>query len=343
MYFDYSATTKCDTEVLDFFVSDFLKSDNYFGKDKLFECKEKMKQVLNTNLDVFFTSGSSESNNLILKSIASNFKSGEIITTDLEHSSVKEVLSFLEKKGFIIKKVTLIDGIVSLDELDKMINEKTILVSIVSVNSEIGLLQPIDKVGEIVHKHNVLFHSDMTQSVGKVDIPFNNVDFISFSAHKFYGLKGIGCLLFKPGFDLSLFYGERMFNGSLIKSMIFGLGKELNNLSDKYEYVFDLSDKLKKSISDKKMISINSNEKCIPHILNISVKGFKPETFLHKLEEYDIYISTQSACSSGDVSSSVFALTNSLDKAKSSIRISLSYKTTKEELNKLIFALEDLL
>jgi cysteine desulfurase len=341
MYFDYSATTKCDEDVLDYFVTDFLL-DDYFS-DYTINFENKIKEILNTNLDVSFTSGSSESNNLVLKGIAKNFTKGEIISTRLEHSSIKESLKYLENKGFIIRHVPLIDGVVSLKDLDNMINDNTILVTIVSVNSEIGVLQPIDEIGKIVHKHNVLFHSDMTQSVGKVNIDLDNLDFVSFSAHKFFGLKGVGCLLCKPGVKLELFYGERGENFSLIKSMVFALEKELVGLNGKYDYVFSLSKKVKDSLVDNPNVLINSNNNCIPHILNISVKRFKPETFLHKLEMRDIYISTQSACSSDSSSSSVFALTNSLERAKSSVRISFSYKTTVEEVDKLIEVLGELL
>ena len=175
---------------------------------------------------------------------------------------------------------------------------------------------------------------------------FSNVDLISFSAHKFFGLKGIGCLVKKENISIEpLIHGGKsttIFRSGtpqlpLIVSMSKALRIALENLEDKYNYVQELNNYLKEELSKLDNVYINSNDICIPHMLNISAVGIKPETFLHDLEKHEIYISTQTACSSEKaVSQSVLSLTKDEARAKSSLRISLSYKTTKEELEKFV-------
>ena len=221
--------------------------------------------------------------------------------------------------------------------------DDTILVSINSVNSEVGVLQPIDEIGKIIKEYpKCFFHVDMTQSVGKVNISLENVDLASFSAHKFYGPKGIGVLIKKEKVQIeSLIHGGKSTtvyrSGTPALPLIVSLSKALrlamNNINEKYDYIKILNDSLKSELSKYKGVFINSNNYSIPHILNLSIIGVKPETMLHALEEYDIYISTQSACSSGGTSTAVMSITNDIERAKSSIRISLSSLTTTEEID----------
>ena len=171
-------------------------------------------------------------------------------------------------------------------------------------------------------------------------------DLVSFAAHKFYGLKGIGVLLKKPNVDFEpLIHGGKSTtkyrSGTPAVALIASVAKALRlineNFDDKYQHVLDLNKYLVASLKKIDGIAINNNEYTIPHILNISVLGIKPETFQHALEEKEIYISTQTACSSGSkFSSTVLAFTNDLEKASSSVRISLSYLTTKEEIDILV-------
>jgi len=341
-YLDYSATTFVDDEVLDVFVNN---SDVLETEDMIEEEKHKIQSLLHTHLDVLYTSGASESNNWAIKGIASQYKDTgyHIITTRLEHSSVNEALKYLEKKGFIIDYVDLIDGVVDLSSLESLITDKTILVSIASVNSELGVLQPISEIGLLLEKYpQVVFHSDMTQSMGKVFVSLEHVDLVSFTAHKFFGLKGIGCLLKKSSLHLKpLLYGNREYNIALIKSMSVALERALDHLNDKYSFVSSLNEKIVKELEKYSDIFVNSNCHCIPHILNISVVEFKPETFLHTLEMDDVYISTKSACSSSvSKSDAVYAVTGDDALASTSIRISLSYKTTNDDIAKLLFSLK---
>ena len=333
-YLDYSATTKISKEVLDEVSKDlFTKATNKDIKDY----QNKIKNILNTNHDVIFTSGSSESNNYAIKGISLNTKKKEIITTEVEHSSITETLSYLKSQGFIIKTIPIHDGLLSLSELKKAITKDTALITITAVNSETGLLNPVNEIGKIAKENNIPFHCDMTQSIGKINIPLDNIDLISLSSHKFYGPKGIGLLLKKPNIKLKpLIYEKRNYNLGLIKGLTKSLEEALSNIDEKYKKVEGLNNYLKDNLKNLPNIIINQSSNSIPHILNISVLNYKPETFLHYLEMSHIYISTQSACSTNDYSKSVYALTNDKELAKTSVRISLSYKTTKEELDKLI-------
>ena len=342
LYFDYSATTPVNEAIL----NEFSK----YGETKYTDLlgaqeKEKLKTLLKTNMEVNYTSGSTESNNTAICGILNKYKEKgyHIITTKLEHSSINECLSYYEKKGFIIDYVNLIDGVVDINHLKELITKKTILVTIASVNSETGLLQPIQEIGKVLNKKNITFHSDMTQSIGKVNIDFSTCDMISFTSHKFFGLKGIGVLLTKKDLELiPILYGTRTYNYALIKSFTKALELQFEN-KNQYEYVKKINIYLKEKIKNLKNenITINSNDNCIPHILNISIKNYKPETFLHRLEMDDILISTKSACSStNDYSKAVYALTSDLERAKTSVRISLSYLTTQQDIDKLISSIE---
>ena len=340
IYLDYSATTPVNRTVLDKFIGD---CDKDFDIKELESEKEKVKKIFNTDLDVVYTSCSTESNNLAIKGIARKYpeKGRRIITTSLEHSSVSSPLKYLEAKGFIIDLVKLNNGVVDLFDLENLITKDTILITITGVNSETGVLQPINEIGELARKHNIPFHCDLTQAIGKINIDFKNIDLASMSSHKFYGLKGVGVLLVKKDIELiPLFFGERTYNIPLIKSLTNALELSLNNLDDKYKHVEYLNNKIRNSLKDNQNIHINSTNS-IPHILNISIKNTKPETFQHLLEQDNIYISTDSACSSSnDISKSVLSVTNNEDLAKTSVRISLSYLTTEEEINKLIYSIK---
>ena len=229
-----------------------------------------------------------------------------------------------------------------LEHLQSLLRKDTILVSIASVNSEVGILQPIEEIGVLLKDHSCFFHVDMTQSVGKVSISLKNVDLMSFSAHKFYGLKGIGCLVKKEKIALvPLIHGGKSTtvfrSGTPALPLIVSCSKALRlatlDIDKKTQHVLELNAYLKKHLSVYPHVFINSTDCSIPYILNISVVNVKPETMLHALEEKDIYISTQSACSVGNSSKAVMAITNDEKRAISSIRISLSYLTTKEEVD----------
>ncbi len=359
IYLDYSATTPVNKDVLDTFLkvsNDFIGNPNSLHKlgvesNKIIEsATEQIKKILNINHEVIYTSGASESNNMALKGVALRYQNRgkHIITTNFEHSSIVAPVNYLQKQGFKIEFAPLNkDGLVNINELEKMITAETILVSIGAVNSEIGIKQPIEEIGELLKKFpNVIFHVDATQAIGKIKLDYKNVDLISMSAHKIYGIKGIGLLLRNNSIELEpLIHGGKSTtkyrSGTPAPALIVSLAKALRliyeSFDEKYTKVKALNDYLVDELAKIEGITVNNNSYTIPHILNISVLGIKPETFQHALEEKDIYISTQTACSSGSgISGSVLAFTNDEARAKSSVRISLSHLTTKEEIDILI-------
>lgn len=356
-YLDYSATTPVSEEVLESFCE---VSRKYIGNpnslhrlgteanEMINKATNQIAKLLNVKpIEIIYTSGSSESNNLAIKGIAEKYKNrgNHIITTPFEHSSINGPLNYLSDNGFEVDIVKLDEnGLVDIENLKSLIKDTTILVSINSVNSEIGLRQPIEEIGELLKKYpKLFFHVDMTQSIGKINIPLDNVDLMSFSAHKIYGLKGIGCLIKKEGINLEpLIHGGKSTtiyrSGTpaigLICSISKALRLALNNLDEKYNHVLEINKYLKENLKKYENVYINSNDYSIPFMLNISVIGIKPETLLHALEQDDIFISTQSACSSNTtLSKAVLSLTNDKKRAESSVRISLSALTTKEEID----------
>lgn len=334
-YLDYSATTMINKEVLEIVKQNLFKEAS---KEELEINKQKVKKLLNTNLEVNITSGSSESNNWALKGICTNKEKNKIITTEMEHSSINETLNYLKTKGFEVIYAPLKDGIIALEELEKLLTNDVALLTISSVNTETGTLQPVELIGKLAKKYNIPFHCDMTGSIGKINIPLDNIDLVSFSAHKFYGPKGIGVLLTNKNINLkNIIYGKRKYNLGLIKGLVKALELSLANIEENYKKVEGLNKYLKENLNNLPNTIINQSKNSIPHILNISMLSYKPETFLHYLELENIFISTKSACStSGSYSKSVYALTNSKERAETSVRISISPLTTKEDLDKVI-------
>lgn len=360
IYLDYSATTPVNKDVLDTFSKvslEFIGNPNSLhklgvkSKELIDSATEQISNLLNVKTsEIIYTSGSSESNNLAIKGIALKYQNRgkKIITTELEHSSIYGPLGYLQKLGFEVLFAKLDDnGLVDIDYLESVIDDEVILVSIASVNSEVGIKQPIEQIGEMLKKYpKCYFHVDMTQSIGKTFISLDNVDLASFSAHKIYGLKGIGCLIKKESVSLEpLIHGGKsttVFRSgtpavALIASLAKALRLALESSNEKYDYILSLKAKIVEHMKKYDGVVINSTDLCIPHILNMSVLGIKPETMLHALEEDDIYISTQSACSSNNAKSkAVYALTKNDERAESSIRISLSSITTDEEIEKFL-------
>ena len=357
IYLDYSATTPVRDEVLDSFSKcsrEYIGNPNSLhtlgvkSKEIIDAATNQIKELLNlSDVDIIYTSGSSESNNLAIKGICNKYKNRgkHIITTPLEHSSIYGPINYLIDQGFEVSFVKLdSNGLVDLEDLKKLIRDDTILVSINAVNSEIGIRQPIEEIGELLSMYpKIYFHADLTQAIGKIKIDTKNIDLFSFTAHKFYGIKGIGCLVKKDKIVIEpLIHGGKSTtiyrSGTPMPALIVSLAKALRlaleNLDDKYNKVLELNKYLKEKLSTYDLVRINSNDACIPYVLNISVLGVKPETMLHALESDDIYISTQSACSaSNNLSKAVLSVTNDEERASSSIRISLSSLTTKEEID----------
>lgn len=357
VYLDYSATTPVDKMVLESFNKtsiEYIGNPNSLHKEgvkskKLMQAATKqIADILKVKEnEIIFTSSASESNNLAITGVVNKYqeRGKHIITTKLEHSSILSCVSHLEKNGYRISYVDInLDGKIDMEHLKSLINDDTVLVSICEVNSEIGIIQNVNEIGEYLKKFpRIIFHVDGTQAVGKKRIDLSNIDLYSFSSHKIYGLKGIGCLVKKENIELEpMIYGgksQTIYRAgtpplALITSFAKALKLANDNIKERIQIVKQRSELLKNELKKIKGVVINSNNNCIDHIVNISIVGIKPETLLHALEEDDIYISTKTACSSdGKKSLSVFSLTKNEDLSLSSIRISISHLTTVDEIN----------
>ena len=364
IYLDYSATTPVEKQVLDSFNKVSLEyignanSLHKLGRESYHLMEASVKQIadlLKVNKDeVIFTSGASESNNLAIVGSVLKYKNRgkHILTTKLEHSSVLDTLKFLEKNGFEIEYINILDnGKIDINDLKNKIRDDTVLVSINQVNSEIGIIQDVNIIGKFLKKYpKIIFHVDGTQAIGKINVNLDSIDLYSFSGHKIYGLKGIGCLIKKKNIELEpIIHGGKSQtiyrSGTPVLPLYVSLAKalklSLNDLDNKYDYVLKLNNKLKNNLETIKEIHINSNSNSIPHILNFSIKGIKPETLINSLSEEDIYISTKTACSNSDISDSVLELTKDENLAKSSVRVSISHLTTEEEIDKFFNVLKN--
>ena len=360
IYLDYAANTPVDKEVLKSFVS---ATNKYIGnpnsthvlgleaKNKIDECSSHIASMFNIDKSsIIYTSGSSEANNLVIKGIAriNKDKGRHIIISSIEHSSIIAPVNYLASNGFDVTILPLKkDGQVDLEELKNCIREDTILVSICYVDSELGTIQPIKEISSIVHEYpNAIFHTDATQAVGKINVDFNGCDFVTFAPHKFYGLNGFGVLLnINNNKLIPLIHGGKSTtvyrSGTPVTANVVALDKSLeialSNLDERYLYVNNLKKYLKEELSIFKNVVINSPDNSIPNTLNISLRNMDSKKIVNSLSKEGICLSTTSACSLGNTpSKSVYAITNDLELAKNSIRISLSHLTTLNDLNEFI-------
>lgn len=363
IYLDYSATTKTSENVLNRFMLTsskcFFNANSAYSSSENKIIDESNENILNTlnikNSEVIYTSGASEANNTIIKGICDKYEKGHIITTPYEHSSVLAPLSYLQSKGFKVSFTPLDEnGCVDLNQLESLITEDTVLVTIVSVNSETGIRNPIEQIGKLLKKYsNITFHTDATQAIGKTNIDFTDVDAVSLSSHKFFGIVGIGALIVKNDVKFTpLIHGGKSTTMhrsgtpqlALIDSMSCALTNAYNNFDSKITYVNMLNKKIKTHLNKYKNIYINSNDKCIGQIINISIPKYKSTQIQNYFTSKDIYISTQTACTySQDYSKTILTLTNDLERASSSIRISLSYETTMDEIDVFLKELDELM
>lgn len=364
IYFDNSATTEVREEVLDTFVTvtkKFIGNPNSLHKLGL-ESKKLMSEATKQVADllhvkeeeVIFTSSSSEANNLAIKGVLGYYPKRKklILTTMLEHASIYETLQHFDE-DVIVKFLKSDDkGHIDLQDLDEKLKEEPLLVSVHHVNSEVGTIQDIEAIGKKIKEYpKTLFHVDGTQSVGKIPVNLEYVDLFSFSAHKFFGLKGIACLIkkekvgLKPlidGGDSQTIYRAGTPSVALIASFAKALRLILEEEKKNYQHVKVLNEKARAELEKLPNVIINSQEGDSPYILNFSILGQKPETVLHKLEQFDIYLSTKTACSSKEEKSrTVYALTKNEERSKNSLRISFSKNNTLEEVETFIKVLKE--
>lgn len=363
-YFDYSATTPCDLEVS----RALSEADrNYYAnpnashalgrETRVFidRCIESIQQCLGLiDAEIIFTGGASESNNLAIKGLAALYPlKKHIISSQIEHSSVISPLTYLMKQGYDIDFVELDEhGRYDLQALRKLLREDTLLVSLVAVDSETGIRQPVEEAARIVKQQGIVFHCDATQALGKCDIDLNEFDLSSFSIHKFYGPKGIGGLVRRKGLELSpLIHGGKSLtnvrSGTPAVSFVAAAAKAFELFvpvdNERIERVAGINRRIREAMSGVPNIAFNSNEFGIPQILNLSVIKKDSDVMVDQLSEQGIYLSARSACSGrAGFSKSVFAITKDNARATSSLRVSLSHLTTDAEVGVLLEALKRL-
>lgn len=370
IYLDYVATTPLHDEIKEGYnellTNYFYNADSLYDKGievhRLMErSRTLLSQMLHVkNEELIFTSSGTEANVSAIKGVAFQYhnRGKHIITSAIEHSSVYETCQQLEEVfGFKITYLPVDSkGNISLEQLEKSITKETILVTIMAINNEIGVINPIDKIKEIVKKYDkVKLHVDMVQALGKIAVDLTDIDLASFSAHKIYGLKGSG-LLYKSEKTTIVptisggqqEFGLRGGTSNACTNIILAktLRLALEKLDQNYIYVKKLNMYLRDCLSQIPSVVINSDETAsLPYVLNISCIGYKPEVILHSLETKEIYISTRSACSSKSMNvSRVMKALNLDDKiASSAIRISLSALTSYEDIDTFIDALQEIL
>jgi cysteine desulfurase len=360
IYLDYSANTPVDKDVLNRFAE---VEGSFIGNCNSHHSAGRSAQnemnLITTSIaeklgidpsEIIYTSGASEANNLAIKGIAraSRHSGKHIISTPLEHSSVSAPLTNLQEQGYEIDLLEIKrDGTVSLENLEELLRKDTILVSVCAVDSELGVVQPIKEIGQIVKKYpNCRFHVDATQAVGKTPLTFENVDALSFSSHKFYGLNGSGILFKRKELVIEpLIHGGRgttIYRSgtptlALAASTEAALSSAIENLVERSAAVSERCAFLRKELSKFPNVRFNSPESALPHILNLSVSGVKGTDFQQALDKHGVCVSVKSACSVENTPSrAVFAVSRDRKNALSSWRISLSHLTSQEELSEFV-------
>lgn len=360
IYLDYSANTPADPAVLDAF---YQTERRYIGNPNSTHpagqaARAEMARVTDSIAallgvlpqEIIYTSGASESNNLALKGIvqASRHVGKHIVSTALEHSSVGGALSALQQQGCEIDLVDIRqDGTLDLEQLRELLRKDTVLVAVCAVDSELGTVQPIREIAEILKDYpNCRLHVDATQAVGKTELVLDGVDTMSIAPHKFYGLNGSGLLVKKK----HLFIEPQIHGGGsttpyrsgtpalgLAVSMETALRLALKEQNERVAQIAALNRRLRTELGKYPAVRFNSPENAVPHILNLSVSGVKGTVFQRELGRHGVCVSVKSACSTeGTPSKAVYAVSHDRKNALSSWRISLSHLTTEAEITEFL-------
>jgi len=318
------------------------------------DSRMKIANILNAKQDeIIFTSGGTESDNLALKGIAYSFKDkiktkgNHIITSSIEHPAVIETCKYLQKQGFNVKYLPVDkNGLIKIDELEKSITKNTFLISIMYANNEIGTIEPIEDIGEIAKRNDIIFHTDAVQAICKtqIDIKKLNIDLLSLSSHKIYGPKGVGALFIKNGIEITpiIHGGEHEKNirsGTLNTPGIVGIGKACeignNRMKKDIPYIKKLRDLLIKNILEINNTSLNGHPtKRLANNTNFRFNNIEGESLVMMLDEKGIATSTGSACSSKNQNSSHVLREIGLKthQSQSSLRLTLGRNNTQEEI-----------
>ncbi|MFZ1299752.1 MAG: cysteine desulfurase family protein [Leptotrichiaceae bacterium] len=367
IYLDNAASTKPRKEVIEEMIR--VMNNEYANPDAIHEYahktllnmknqKEKMARLLGLNSkEMYFTAGGSDGNNIIIQGIveANSRNKKHLITTKIEHSSVYEIFRNYEKEGYEVDYLDVSEyGEVDVEQLERLIREDTILVSIIAVNSEIGIIQDLEKISKIIKNKNkeTYFHTDFVQGLGhtKVDFSKLEIDAITITSHKINGPKGIGAIYINKNVKIKeIMYGTNKENGmvkrTLPTELIFGFIKAIeiayNNYEKEVKSIYELKkyfiEQLKKNIDKIRINSLLELEKSTPTILNVSFGGVKGEVLTSFLGMYEIYVSTGSACSSRRGNSRIIeSLGVPNEQVEGAIRFSFSIDNTVEEVDVVI-------
>lgn len=365
IYFDNSATTMIDPQALDAYVK---TSQRIIGNPSslhdlgnqanrlLQQARKQIAQQLSVSeKEIFFTSGGTEGDNWVLKGTAWEKQEfgRHIIISSIEHPAVSEAAQQLEKLGFEVSVIPVTSaGFVSLSELEKAIRKDTILVSVMAVNNEMGAIQPIKAISQLLESYpKIHFHVDSVQAITKVPTEewlTPRVDFATFSAHKFHGPRGAGFLFWRQGRKLSpLLSGGGQENNQrsstenvpAIVAMAKALRLAMERKAAKPTHVYDLKQALRNALAQYERVTIfSAMEQFAPHILCFSLEGIRGEVLVHAFEEKQIYLSTTSACSSRKhlASSTLHAMNVPANLATSAVRISLDESNTMAEVEQFL-------
>ena len=364
IYLDYSANTPVDPQVLQRFCQ--VESSCPGNPNSRHQAGTAARALLEQATcsiasclraqpaEIIYTSGASEANNFALKSLAKLGQNAgrRIISTPLEHASVKGSLTALQQQGYQIDLVDLRpDGTVDLDHLRRLLGPDAILVAVTAVDSELGTVQPVAQIADLLKEYpRCRLHVDATQAVGKLPVSFEGADTMSFTAHKFYGLNGIGVLVKRRGLELeplihggesTTIYRSGTPTTALACSLALALEKAVEQLPRRTERVRALNALLRAGLAPYPKVRINSPDAAVPHILNLSVEGVKGTLFQRELDARGVCVSVRSACSSqGLPSPAVLAVSGDRRNALSSWRISLSHLTTEAEITGFLAAFD---
>lgn len=370
-YFDNAATTKIDDNVLNvmlpYLTSYYGNASSVYGigrysREAVETSRNTIAKIFNAKPnEIYFTSGGSESDNTALRGIASAYKQkgNHIITSQIEHPAILETCKYLEQNGYVVTYLPVDEyGFINLKTLEDSMTDSTILISIMLANNEIGTIEPIKRIGEIAHKHDVIFHTDAVQAVGNINIDVKemNIDALSLSGHKFYGPKGIGALYINEKIDFNkLILGghqeRNMRAGTENVAGIVGLAKalelatnELDNHVSKIRHLRNhFFNEMRKSFRDIKINGAYENR--LAGNANISFKNINGNKILLALDSKGICVSTGSACSSSsnNVSHVLKAINVPEDYINGSLRVTIGKNNTKEEVDYLIEQLKNII
>jgi len=370
IYLDHAATTPVDTEVLEvmqpFFSEKFgnASSLHSFGQEARQAVENSRKtaaKFLNAKLvEIIFTSGGTESDNLAIKGIAlaNKDKGNHIITSNIEHPAILKPCEWLEKNGF---KVTYLDveknGLINPEQVEKAISKDTILVSIMFANNEIGTIEPIKEIGKICKKKKIYFHTDAVQAFGKIpiDVRKMNIDLLSASSHKLYGPKGVGLLYINQDVKIEPVqhgggHESGLRSGTENTAGIIGFSKAIEladkNMKAEAEREIKLRDRIIKEILEIEGVKLNGHPiQRLLNNVNVSIKGIEGEALLIRLNDKGIAVSTGSACSTKSLKPShvLTAIGLTAEQSHGSLRITLGKDNTEQDIDYVLEQLKKII